>query len=42
MKRKNKKKILIFGSEGEIGSNIIKILSKKYLIYRIDNIEKKI
>ena len=41
MKRKNKKKILIFGSEGEIGSNIIKILSKKYLIYRIDNIKKK-
>ena len=41
MKRKNKKKILIFGSEGEIGSKILKILSKKYIIYRIDNIEKK-
>ena len=41
MKRKNKKKILIIGSEGVIGSSISKTLSKKYIIYKIDNIEKK-
>ena len=35
--KKDKKKILITGSCGFVGSNIINYLTKKYLIYGIDN-----